>query len=810
MRGRLLAAMQDDATSSPYQVRRAVRGGGYLAAIPERMRFSLTVALVAALGLAVFLVPVPRLFHFGPGGRPAATGPVAKLPVVVASAAQVASGHWSTLPPAPIAPRSGAVVVWTGSELFVWGGTATSGAGTRLYSDGAAYDPSSRTWSVLAASPLSPRSGASAIWTGSEVLVFGGEVKGTSPGSTRPSESSASYDPSTNTWQSLPSAPFAPTIAVWTGKVAIVLGARLGATSASQAADYVPTTSTWQHIVAPVPPKGHQLNWHLAAAAGDELLAFSDWSETKAVGNSTYEMSGGADLFAYSFATSRWKLLPSSPNAVPGPSQAIWTGRYLVVRGDPINCGDCSQPSEAQATALYDPSADSWSRISGDPLALAEPDSVWTGESLFSLDTDATSNQFRPGAASVYDPADRQWSRLGDAPFGCDNDPAPIWTGSDIVVYCPQPGDEHVEPAGLAYAPQEPGGSVISKPMLVSHFDPLEVSVVGTEDIWALGSVPCGRSLCPAILGSSDGGAHFVTLAAPKSRLEVGREPYEDLGLYFADAAHGFVYGPGLWATDDGGHSWAYQHLPGTVMAVGSSGSDAYALVCTRALASCAIERPDMELLRAPIVGGRWTRVFLPAPLYFNSSLAIQGRTIVLTNGLSDELGDHPTDMVISLNGGRSFRAEATPCFVGLGGRVYPALTPGGVLWAACPTGMEAEALVSRDGGLSWHKVPTGGFDNALTVSPASAGTALIWPAPPSGGLALTTNGGHSFLRVFGGEAPLAGTYPTLIWAGYATASRAYLLDSLVPVSASASQPANEIWRSDDGGRRWTELHLSD
>ena len=496
-----------------------------------------------------------------------------------------------------------------------------------------------------------------------------------------------------------------------------------------------------------------------------------NWWRSKALGNNTYQESGGVDIFSYGLATSRWRLLPSSAKAIPGPWQALWTGHYLVVRGDPVNCGRCSQPLEAEATARYDPSTGSWSRLGGDPLALAQPRSAWTGGSLFSFDTDATSNQFRPGAASVYDPTNRRWSRLGDAPFGCDDDPAPIWTGNEVLLYCPQSGNEATVAAGLAYAPQQPGAYQQQKAVLVSHFNPLEVSVVATGDIFVLGSVPCGRSLCPAMLASTDGGAHFLRLAAPKSRLEVGNEPYEDLGVYFADSSHGFVYGPGLWATDDGGDSWAYQHLPGTVMAVGASGGDAYALVCTRALVSCAIEKPDMELFRAALTGGTWTRVVLPAPLYFNSSLETKGRTIVVTNGLSDELGDRPTAMVVSVNGGKSFKAEATPCFVGLGGRVYPALSAGGVLWAACPTGMEAEALVSRDAGLVWHKVPTGGFDNALTISPASAGTALIWPAPPSGGLALTTNGGDSFLRVFGGEAPSAGTYPALIWAGYATAS---------------------------------------
>ena len=66
--------------------------------------------------------------------------------------------------------------VWTGSKLIIWGGNSTSsnGAGTNL-GDGKIYDPNLDTWtSVLAGNSLSARSGQTAIWTGTAMIISGG------------------------------------------------------------------------------------------------------------------------------------------------------------------------------------------------------------------------------------------------------------------------------------------------------------------------------------------------------------------------------------------------------------------------------------------------------------------------------------------------------------------------------------------------------------------------------------------------------------------------------------------------------------
>jgi hypothetical protein len=63
-------------------------------------------------------------------------------------------GGWSELPAPPFV-RARAVSVWTGAQLFYWGGDTAYG-GVR-HADGALFDPASREWRVVAPAPIGPR-----------------------------------------------------------------------------------------------------------------------------------------------------------------------------------------------------------------------------------------------------------------------------------------------------------------------------------------------------------------------------------------------------------------------------------------------------------------------------------------------------------------------------------------------------------------------------------------------------------------------------------------------------------------------------
>ncbi len=82
-----------------------------------------------------------------------------------------ATGSATRLPESPLSGGGGPSAVWTGAALIVAGGDEPEGGLT--FAEAAAYSPTTRTWKTLASMPIS-RHGGTAVWDGTEVLIFGG------------------------------------------------------------------------------------------------------------------------------------------------------------------------------------------------------------------------------------------------------------------------------------------------------------------------------------------------------------------------------------------------------------------------------------------------------------------------------------------------------------------------------------------------------------------------------------------------------------------------------------------------------------
>jgi hypothetical protein len=80
------------------------------------------------------------------------------------------AGSWRLLPRSPLSAISRPVAVWTGSEMLVYGTDYSGGASlTRL----AAYRPATGAWRLLASPPArgEVEGIATVVWTGRELLV---------------------------------------------------------------------------------------------------------------------------------------------------------------------------------------------------------------------------------------------------------------------------------------------------------------------------------------------------------------------------------------------------------------------------------------------------------------------------------------------------------------------------------------------------------------------------------------------------------------------------------------------------------------
>lgn len=137
------------------------------------------------------------------GGEP---GPI------VGQAYDPVANEWRRIARAPLSRGYGGVRVWTGEELLVWGGGDRGDNRSLL---GATYDPAADSWSPIAEAPIGLNL-ASGVWTGSEVLVFGSLLSGANRAPT-PTSVGAAYDPAADAWRELPPSALSPqaTSAVW-------------------------------------------------------------------------------------------------------------------------------------------------------------------------------------------------------------------------------------------------------------------------------------------------------------------------------------------------------------------------------------------------------------------------------------------------------------------------------------------------------------------------------------------------------------------------------------------------------------------
>jgi hypothetical protein len=105
------------------------------------------------------------------------------------------NGTWRRIADSPLSPRTRQMAVWTGREVIVWGGAVRpDGVGGLL--DGAAYDPATDSWRSISDAPLGADRTSAATATVDGLAVFGGG--GSSSGSLL--DSLLVYDPAADSW----------------------------------------------------------------------------------------------------------------------------------------------------------------------------------------------------------------------------------------------------------------------------------------------------------------------------------------------------------------------------------------------------------------------------------------------------------------------------------------------------------------------------------------------------------------------------------------------------------------------------------
>jgi hypothetical protein len=235
--------------------------------------------------------------------------------------------RWTQVAQFPLLARYEQSSVFTGHEVIVWGGRGNAVNGDATPATPEVPPVASNSWGVLPAAPIDSRYDAVGAWTGKEMILVGGMRDGTGPsGGIEFLQDGAAYDPAHRVWRRIPDAPGCPAFGTWTGTELVVGGTCANTTREFAMAAYDPARNAWTRL----PP--HAVATQLVAAGG-RVYAWTGASGPGAVLDT---------------AARRWTTLPALPDLQRADSFALpYNGRLAVA-------GLLQRPSENHDIASVD------------------------------------------------------------------------------------------------------------------------------------------------------------------------------------------------------------------------------------------------------------------------------------------------------------------------------------------------------------------------------------------------------------------------------------------------------------------------
>jgi hypothetical protein len=355
----------------------------------------------------------------------------------------------------------------------------------------------------------------------------------------------------------------------------------------------------------------------------------------------------------------------------------------------------------------------------------------------------------------------------------------------------------HSSSPGAASSSPSPAGPA----PVPDNFRPSSVTFVGTDTGFVIGqaSTPghCATQYCTSVARTDNAGRTWSGVPAPRTGVPGGASGVSQ--IRFLNTDDGWAFGPELFATHDGGHTWTQVDTSGLrVTDLETVGDRAFAL-----FASCAGSGPQFAaqcttytLYSSPAAADDW------APLGASTSgLAGGAAALVLTGTRGYLLA--PDGMVYAgpVNGADWQPVARVPCRAG---SAQPDGQPAGALLAAAsasklvlacaptpvPGGLQKKLVfTSASGGASWRPA---------AAAPA-AGTATSLAASPDGTVVLGTTAGIDVLTASSAAwqqaavtgAPAGG----FGFVGMTTDDQG--------VALPADPAARTVWFTFDGGQSW-------
>ncbi len=302
--------------------------------------------------------------------------------------------------------------VWTGSEMIIWGGYNGHSLNT-----GGRYNPSTDTWLGVSSGAPAVRFGHTAVWTGSEMIVWGG-----TDDSSNELNTGGRYSPTTNSWiatntSGAPSARAGHT-AIWNGNKMILWGGSAGFYFNS-GASYDPNADSWVATNIGSAPTGR--SGHTAIWTGNEMIV---WGGFNFVG---YLNSGAR----YNPKLDNWVATNAgSAPPVRRSHTAVWTGSEMIA------WGGYDGTNYLNSGGRYNPNTDGWvpTSTTGAPSGRNYHTAVWSESEMIAWGGYDGTHYLNSGGR--YNPVTDSWLVINPsgAPTGRLEHTA-IWVGSEMIVW---------------------------------------------------------------------------------------------------------------------------------------------------------------------------------------------------------------------------------------------------------------------------------------------------------------------------------------------------------------------------------------
>nr|HPR65020.1 hypothetical protein [Thermoanaerobaculia bacterium]HXK69244.1 hypothetical protein [Thermoanaerobaculia bacterium] len=318
--------------------------------------------------------------------------------------------------------RSDHSAVWTGTEMIIWGGFC---CGDSFFGTGARYNPTTDTWTPTSmVNAPSPRAYHTAIWTGNEMVIWGGgdsdEVFNTG----------GIYDPVNDTWTAtntsdpdLPSARMYHS-AVWTGRYMLIWGGNEGGYQmvTDTGGRYIPY-GTWVPMNSTDTDTPSARQQHTAVWTGREMII---WGGI----DNIYPPATLGGIYDPGLDSWRGHSTTGVPAGRTGHS-AVYTGTRMIIWG-----GNTGGLNYTNTGGLYNPESDVWEAIpaTGIPSARSKHSTVWTGNEMLIWGGEDISGELSDGDRLVLNV--NRWFNLSstNAPEARKGHAA-VWTGKYMIVW---------------------------------------------------------------------------------------------------------------------------------------------------------------------------------------------------------------------------------------------------------------------------------------------------------------------------------------------------------------------------------------